>query len=137
MIAPSPSRPASFNMPSRNAATRIGGCSGTVIPSRKPLTANVSYSSVTFSPESAARRNRIVSRTRWYGFSNERPFQRSTITSDEVPMPSANRPGAAWHALATVDASVWAPRVYTGTIAVPKRSECAHCDAATIGVNAS
>ena len=80
-------------MPSRSAATRIGGCSGTVMPSRKPLTANVSYSSVTFSPVSAARRNRIVSRTRWYGLSNGMPFHRSTITSDDVPMPSAKRPG--------------------------------------------
>jgi hypothetical protein len=53
----------------------------------------------------------MVSRTRWYGCSNAMPFQRSTMTFDDVPMPSANRPGAAWHALATVDASVCAPRV--------------------------
>ena len=98
-------------MPSRSAATRIGGCSGTVMPSRKPRTLNVSYSSSTFSPVSAVRRNRIVSRTRWYGLSNGMPFQRSTITSDDVPMPSAKRPGAAWHIDATVDASVCAPRV--------------------------
>ena len=78
-----------------------------------------------------------MSRTRWYGLSNVMPFHRSTITSDDVPMPSAKRPGAAWHALATVDASVCAPRVYTGTIAVPNRNDGAHCAAATSGVNAS
>ena len=42
MIAPSASRPARRSMPSRNAATRIGGvCSGRT-PSRKPCTSNVS-----------------------------------------------------------------------------------------------
>jgi hypothetical protein len=65
------------------------------MPSRKPLTANVSYSSVTFSPVSAARRKRIVSRTRWYGLSNVIAFHRSTMTFDDDPIPSANRPGAA------------------------------------------
>ena len=69
---------------------------------------------MTFSPASAARRKRIVSRTRWYGLSNGMPFQRSTITFDDVPIPSAKRPGAAWHIDATVDASVCAPRVYAG-----------------------
>ncbi len=98
-------------MPSRNAATRIGGCSGTGIPKRKPSTVNVSYAAVTFSPASAARRKLMVSRTRWYGFSNGSPFHRSTMTLDDVPMPRANRPGAAWHIDATVDASVCAPRV--------------------------
>ena len=43
-MAPSPSRPARFNIPSRSAATRIGtGCSGTApAPSRKPFTEKVS-----------------------------------------------------------------------------------------------
>ena len=78
-----------------------------------------------------------MSRTRWYGLSNGMPFQRSTITFDDVPMPSAKRPGAAWHSDATVDASVCAPRVYAGTIAVPSRSSGAHCAASASGVNAS
>ena len=97
-------------MPGRNAATRIGGTSSTRMPSRKPFTANVSYSCVTFSPASEVRRNRIVSRTRRYGSSNGMPFQFSTMTLDDVPIPSANRPGAAWTMLATVSASVAAPR---------------------------
>ena len=92
---------------------------------------------MTFSPVSAARRKRIVSRTRWYGLSNVMPFQRSTITFDDVPRPSAKRPGAAWHIDATVDASVCAPRVYAGTIAVPSRSSGAHCAATASGMNAS
>ena len=75
MMAPSPSVPASFNMPGRSAATRIGGTCSTRRPSRKPRTANVSYSSVTFSPVSAARRKRIMSRTRAYGLSNGIEFQ--------------------------------------------------------------
>ena len=78
-----------------------------------------------------------MSRTRWYGLSNDMPFQRSTITSDEVPIPSAKCPGAAWHIDATVDASVCAPRVYAGTIAVPSRSSGAHCAATASGMNAS
>ena len=36
-----------------------------------------------------------MSRTFLYGLTNGTPFQRSTITFDDVPMPSANRPGAA------------------------------------------
>ena len=71
----------------------------------------------------------MVSRTRWYGFSNGMPFQFSTITFDDVPMPNANRPGAAWTMLATVSARVAAPRVYAGTIAVPRRSLGAHAAA--------
>ena len=34
-----------------------------------------------------------MSRTRWYGFSNGMPFQRSTITFDEVPMPDDEAAG--------------------------------------------
>ena len=37
-----------------------------------------------------------MSRVRLYGSSKGMPFQRSTITLDEVPMPSTKRPGAAW-----------------------------------------
>ena len=36
-----------------------------------------------------------MSRTRLYGSTNGTPFHRSTITFDDVPMPIANRPGAA------------------------------------------
>ena len=43
------------------------------------------------SPENALRRKLIVSRTRWYGRSKGMPFQRSTITFEDVPMPSAKR----------------------------------------------
>ena len=41
MMAPSPSRPARFSMPSRSAATRIGTSPTTGVPRRKPDTANV------------------------------------------------------------------------------------------------
>ena len=90
---------------------RIGGVSGTATSRRKPRTANVSYSAVTFSPASAARRNRMVSRTRAYGFPNGTAFQFDTIVGDDAPMPSAKRPGAAWHIDATAPARVAAPRV--------------------------
>ena len=92
MMAPSPSRPARRSMPSRSAATRIGTGSGGTTPSLKPLTENVSYSWVTFSPASAWRRKRTMSRVRWYGWSKGMPFQPSTMTLDDVPMPSANPP---------------------------------------------
>ena len=65
MMAPSPSRPASFSIPSRSAAMRIGtGCSGRT-PSLKPFTVKESVSIETFSPASAARRNRTMSRVCW------------------------------------------------------------------------
>jgi hypothetical protein len=66
---------------------------------------------VTFSPLSARRRNRTVSRTRLYGSSKGMPFQRSTMTLDEVPTPSANRPGAAAASVAALIAKVAGPRV--------------------------
>ena len=59
------------------------------------------------------------------------------MVSEEVPIPIANRPGAAWHMAATLCAKVAAPRVNTGTIAVPKRSFGAHAAAKARGVNAS
>ena len=65
MMAPSPSRPASFSIPSRSAAMRIGtGCSGRT-PSLKLRTLNDGVSIVTFSPASAARRNCTMSLVRW------------------------------------------------------------------------
>ena len=78
-----------------------------------------------------------MSRTRWYGFTKGIEFHCSTITSDDVPMPSAKRPGAAEHIAATVWAIVAAPRVYAGTIAVPRRRLGAHAAASASGVNAS
>ena len=65
------------------------------------------------------------------------PFQRSTITSEDVPSPRTNRPGAAWHMAATVWARVAAPRVNAGTIAVPSRKVGVHAAANASGVNAS
>ena len=91
-------------MPSRSAATRICGfCSGR-IPRRNPLTSNVSYVCLIFSPPSASLRNRTTSRTFLYGSSNGTPFQRSTMTLLDDPTPIANRPGAA----SASDATLWA-----------------------------
>ena len=86
---------------SRRAATRIGGfCSGRM-PSRNPWISNVSYCLATFSPDSASRRNRTTSRTFLYGSTNGTPFQRSTMTLLDDPMPMAKRPGAASASVAT------------------------------------
>jgi hypothetical protein len=65
------------------------------------------------------------------------PFQCSTITSEEAPIPIATRPGAAVARLATHWARVAGPRVKTGAMAVPSRSAGAHTLARTSGVNAS
>ena len=136
-MAPSPSPPASRSMPSRKAATRIGTGSGGTTPSLKPRTENVSYSSVTFSPVRAWRRKRTMSRVRWYGCSNGMPFQPSTMTLDDVPMPRATRPGAAWARDPTLCARQPGPRVNAGTMAVPRRNDGAHAEASASGVNAS
>ena len=48
------------------------------------------------------------------------PFHPSTITFDDVPMPSANRPGAASASDAADCAMHAGPRVNTGTMAVPE-----------------
>src|SRR6478735_9917760 len=136
-IAPSAARPASRNIPSRNAATRIGGGSARRMPSRKPFTVNVSYSAVTFSPASAARRKRTVSRTCWYGCSNGMPFHRSTMTLLDEPPPRTARPGAMSASVAIDCARSAGPRVYTGTIAWPRRRLGAHTAARVSGVNAS
>ena len=65
------------------------------------------------------------------------PFQPSTITFDDVPMPKAKRPGAASASDATDCARHAGPRVKAGTIAQPSRSDGAHTDASTSGVKAS
>ena len=51
------------------------------------------------------------------------PFQPSTITFDDVPMPNAKRPGAASASEATDWAMHAGPRVNAGTMAVPRRSD--------------
>ena len=78
-----------------------------------------------------------MSRTRCRGRSNGIPFQRSTITSEEAPIPMATRPGAAAARAAALWARVAGPRVNTGAMAVPSRSAGAHTLARTRGVNAS
>ena len=66
--APSASRPANRSMPSRKAATTMGGAPSGIPPgalaSRNPATSKLSYDRVTFSPVNASRKNRTVSRTR-------------------------------------------------------------------------
>ena len=65
------------------------------------------------------------------------PFQLPTITGLDAPRPSTKRPGAA-AASAAADIAISAgPRVYTGTIAVPSRSDGSHTDVNVSGVNAS
>lgn len=51
-------------MPGRSAASMIDGTGSAARAKRNLLTENVSYSSVTFSPANAERRNRTVSRMR-------------------------------------------------------------------------
>ena len=74
---------------------------------------------------------------RWNGCSNGMPFQSPTITGDDAPSPSTKRPGAAAASVAADIASRAGPRVYTGTIAVPRRSVGSHADASASGVKAS
>src|SRR5437660_1207043 len=50
------------------------------------------------------------------------PFQRSTITSEDVPMPKTKRPGAASAMAATLMAMRPGPRVKAGTMATPRRA---------------
>ena len=70
-----------------------------------------------------------MSRTRLYGSTNGTPFHLSTITLEDVPIPNANRPGAADAAAATDCAITAGARVNAGTIAVPRRNDGAHCEA--------
>ena len=82
-------------------------------------------------------RKRTTSRTRWYGSTNGTPFQRSTMTFDDEPMPMANRPGAASANEATLWARQAGARVKAGTMAVPSRSRGSHAAARARGVKAS
>ena len=136
MIAPSPSRPASRSIPSRNAATRIGGCTSGTRPRRKPCTSNVSYFWVDLLPRQRGPQEAHHVAHRLYGSTNGTPFHRSTITFDDVPMPKANRPGAATQRRDGLRHHAGA-RVNAGTIAVPRRNAGAHCDARSNGVNVS
>ena len=111
MIAASASAAASLTICGRSAASASSGGTAGGRSSRKPLTVNVSYCSVTFSPVRAARRNRSVSRERWYGASNGIAFHCSTTTGVEVPMPITKRPGASSAIVAAVMASRAGPRV--------------------------
>ena len=65
------------------------------------------------------------------------PFQRSTITLDEVPTPSTNRPGAASASAAADWANSAGPRVKAGMMAVPRRNVGAHTEARANGVKPS
>ena len=78
-----------------------------------------------------------MSRTCRYGSSKGMPFQPSTITFEEVPMPNATRPGAASARVATDCASSAGPRVNAGTMALPSRSDGAQAEASASGVKAS
>ena len=137
MIAPSASRPASFNMPSRNAATKICGFTSGRIPRRNPSMLKVSYCLVIFSPVIASCKNLTTSRTFLYGSTNGIAFHFSTITLLDEPMPIANLPGAASAIVATLWAINAGERVYAGTIAVPSRSRGSHAAAIASGVKAS
>ena len=59
------------------------------------------------------------------------------MTSEEVPIPRANRPGARSARVAACIASSPGPLVYTGTTAVPRFSAGAHAAARASGVNPS
>ena len=65
------------------------------------------------------------------------PFHPSTMTFDEVPIPNANRPGAASASDATDCAMSAGPRVNAGTMAHPSRRDGAHTEASASGVKAS
>ena len=65
VIAAPASAAASRSIPGRRAASARPGGSAGGASSRNPCTPNVSYCSLTFSPASAERRKRSVSRARW------------------------------------------------------------------------
>ena len=65
VIAASASAAASLIICGRSAASASAGGSAGGASSRNPVTRNVGYFSVTFSPASALRRNRSVSLARW------------------------------------------------------------------------
>src|SRR6266542_1865744 len=128
-ITPSASAAASRSIPDRRAASTIGGGLGGGRSNRKRRIVNVGYASSTASPVSARRRKRSTSRQRPYGSTKGTAFQSRTMTCDEAPMPSTNRPGAASASAASLIASRPGPRVNTCAIAVPSRSVGSHAEA--------
>ena len=115
---PSPSSPPSRSMRSRSAAITIGiGCSGGVSSLKPPGPRP---------PASTSRSTVTLSRTCVSGFENSRWFQRSTITSDEEPMPSTKRPPLASASAAACWASTAGPRVNGFTTPVPSRIRSVH-----------
>src|SRR5436190_530855 len=127
--APSPSSPASRSIFPRSAAMTIGTCSSGGMSSLKPPPAR--------SPASAARRNSTASRVRVSGFSNGIPFQRSTMTFDEEPMPRQKRPPESCCSDAACWASTAGPRVKTLTTPVPTRIRSVAIAATVTGVKPS
>lgn len=71
------------------------------------------------------------------GLSNGMPFQRSTITSDEEPMPRQKRPPLASCTAAACWASTAGPRVKTLTTPVPSRIRSVQAAASTSEVKPS
>ena len=137
VIAPSDSSAARWSMRGRSAASTIFGATLGARSSLNPLTSNVSYFSVTFSPVSARFRNRSVSRVLAYGLTNSPAFQRSTMAGDEAPMPRTNRSGARSASVAADMASRPGPLVDTGMMAVPRRSSGAQPAASASGTKPS
>ena len=78
-----------------------------------------------------------MSRVRLYGSSKGIPFQDSTMTFEEEPIPMTNLPGAASHIDAMCCAINAGPLVYAGMIATPSRMVGAHWDAKISGVKPS
>ena len=129
MNVPSASSPPSRSILSRSAASTIGtGCAGGVSSLKPPAPRP---------PASTSRSIGIVSRSRVSGFSNGTSFQRSTITFDDAPRPSTNRPPLASASAAACWASTARPRVYGFTTPVPSRIRSVHAAASTSGVKPS
>ncbi len=59
------------------------------------------------------------------------------MNSDDEPMPSTKRPGAASASAAALIANTAGPRVCTGKQAQPRRSVFAHCEASASGTKPS
>lgn len=113
MAMPSAFAPASFRARGRIEPRMIGTFAAGGFGSRKPLAR---------SPARVACRKSSVSARRVYGFSKGILFQRSTMMSLEVPMPSTKRPGASSASCAALVAIRAGPRPKTPATAVPKRS---------------
>ena len=136
MMAPSPSRPARRSMPSRSAATRIGGCSGTHAEPEPVHRERVVGLGDLLAGERGAQEPHHVARLL------VRLLERDAVPAldDDVRRGADAEhepPGAAWASEPTLWARQPGPRVKAGTMAVPRRSVGAHTDARVSGVNAS